>query len=121
MAKLKKQIKLLKKEIRHDNEILIMMKHKREMKFNQLCLMRGKLYYRENPLHPKVIAAPEGKPVISLTGIQSALATFKETLMNNVGKGEKSIRDFDAKIREGETALNKKRDELEDLKELRNP
>mgnify|MGYP001554930410 CR=1 FL=1 len=119
MAKLKKEIKRLKKEIRRDNEILIMMKHTCELNFNRLCTMRGKLYYRENPLHPKVIQNTEAKPAISLTGIHSAISAFKESILNNVGKMENKIRDGDTKIREMEKTLAKKRVTLEDLKELR--
>lgn len=120
MSKLKKEIKRLKKQIRRDNEILIRMKERREHCFNQLCKMRGKAYYRENPLHPKVIeTAEQVKPVISTTALSSALESFKEKIFNNVGKAEDTIRAFDAKIRKGEAMINQSRDALADLKELR--
>lgn len=117
MSKLKKEIKRLKKRIRRDNEILITMKHFREAKFNQLCTMRGKLYYRENPLHPRVSHTSEDKPGgLNVGNIQNAIASFKAGFLNNVGKAESKLREIDAKIKAAEGALRRKRDMLEDLK-----
>ena len=117
MSKLKKEIKRLKKRIGRDNEILITMKHFREASFNQLCMLRGKVYYRENPLHPKVSHASEDKPGgLNVGGIQNAIASFKEGMFNNVGKYENKLRVIDAKIKEAEDALRRKREMLEDLK-----
>jgi hypothetical protein len=117
MSKLKKEIKRLKKRIRRDNKILITMKHFREARFNQLCTMRGKVYYRENPLHPKVLHTSENKPGgLNVSGIQNVIASFKEGMFNNVGKLENKLREIDAKIKEAEGALTRKREMLEDLK-----
>ena len=117
MSKLKKEIKRLKKRIRRDNKILITMKNFREERFTQLCTMRGKLYYRENPLHPKVLHTSEDKPGgLNVGSLQKAISSLKESIINNVGKGENKLREIDAKIREAEGALNRKREMLEDLK-----
>ena len=117
MSKLKKQIKRLKKEIRYDNEILVIMKINREQRFEQMCAIRGRLHYQENPLYPKVSHASEDKPGgLNVGGIQNTIASFKEGMFNNVGKYENKLRVIDAKIKEAEDALRRKREMLEDLK-----
>lgn len=118
MSKLKKQIKRLKKEIRYDNEILVIMKINREQRFEQMCAIRGRLHYQENPLYPKVIPEPTTRPAISLTGLTKAIANFKNNASNAIGKCEAKIRAMDVQIREGERAIVRKRESLTELKEL---
>lgn len=118
MSKLKKQIKKLKKLIREKNVVLAAARERRERNFTNLCTIRGKEYYRANPLHPKAIDKTCNNPSVALVGIRAAARSFQDSILNRVGKAEELIREQDRRIRNMEQWVAKKRVELEELKEL---
>ena len=117
MSKLKKQIKKLKKEIKQDQNIHALVKESREQIFEKLCFIRGKIYYRENPLHPKTEKNFINGP-IAIDKINACIAALKHNSNRNITLMENKLRKLDASIARKEKSIESKIQQLKELEEL---
>ena len=117
MSKLKKQIKKLRKEIKQEQCILTKVKESRVQLFEKLCTARGKIYYRENPLHPKTEDKVINGP-IAIDRINACIAAFENISTRNITLMENKMRELDASIARKEKLIDSKIEQLNELVEL---